>query len=133
MCRATAGWITSTMGAKLSFPVKFGPEPRLAVTVLRGYEGFGDIRLTVNERRSTIKGMWPPDHAKVTVSATVWYLATWNGNQEAQLGEGGVTGFAVKPNSEHVVTIEYLGCAPARRGAKETDGCKFKLISLATC
>lgn len=35
------GWITETKGSKLVLPLTFGPEPRVALTYLRGYEGIG--------------------------------------------------------------------------------------------
>ena len=125
------GWITTTVGAKIAFPLKFGDRPRFAITYLRGYEGLGNARVTINDVSYELEGLWEPSHAKVTTSTTVWWSAA-SGRKSARAKadyEDGTQGFKVEKGSEHLVTIEFVGCGEAAAGRD----CKFKVISVATC
>jgi hypothetical protein len=133
------GWICTLKGALLKIPVRFGEHPRLAITTLKGYAGIGNLRVTVNRKKTIIRGLWPAGHEQVTVAYTTWYIAAHNNNQDDEDGDSGpkgdgdrgVTGFGVKPNSEHVVSIEFLGCKGCK--AKDCEACKAKVIAVATC
>ena len=108
------GWITTTVGAKIAFPLKFGDRPRFAITYLRGYEGLGNARVTINDVSYELEGLWEPSHAKVTTSTTVWWSAA-SGRKSARAKadyEDGTQGFKVEKGSEHLVTIDFVGLKP---------------------
>ena len=112
-------------------PLKFGDRPRFAITYLRGYEGLGNARVTINDVSYELEGLWEPSHANVTTSTTVWWSAA-SGRKSARAKadyEDGTQGFKVEKGSEHLVTIEFVGCGEAAAGRD----CKFKVISVATC
>lgn len=72
--------------------------------------------MTINGVTSDLAGLWPAGHAKVTTAATMWYYADYGENQERMgLGDSGVTGFSVRPNSKHTATIEFVGCSVVSR------------------
>mmetsp|Transcript_98148 Transcript_98148/g.263787 ORF Transcript_98148/g.263787 Transcript_98148/m.263787 type:complete len:261 (+) Transcript_98148:1-783(+) len=118
------GWISETPSvnsrAIMRVPLKFGPEPKLAVTFLRSYEGMGDADLVMNGRTATLHGLWGSENVeKVSQSFVAWFNAGINLSQP-QFGEGGANGFGIAPNQEAELEIQ-------------SSGNRFKIIELSSC
>ena len=101
----------------LRFPIQFGREPRLTVTYLKSYEGIGDAILNLNNLNYTLRGH---NAENVSQLATEFFFASRETHQ-TDLGDAGLMGFAVRPNSEHVVSI-----IPVERA-------KFKVSAIRAC
>ena len=128
----------------MSFAVRFGAQPRLLVSYLRSYEGFGDAQLTVARRCEACRYRKSPlGHAytlhgrhelRTSQATTEFFEASSTFAQDvaasaeaslegrASLGNAGASGFAVPPNTSGVVTVR-LGAAAGR----------FKVLAVVSC
>jgi len=41
------GWQATAVGAAISFPLEFGPDPHVMITYTKGYDRFGNVRVTI--------------------------------------------------------------------------------------
>ena len=41
------GWQATAVGAAISFPLEFGPNPHVMITYTKGYDRFGNVRVTI--------------------------------------------------------------------------------------
>mmetsp|Transcript_120490 Transcript_120490/g.292407 ORF Transcript_120490/g.292407 Transcript_120490/m.292407 type:complete len:526 (+) Transcript_120490:31-1608(+) len=112
------GWISEKPGAVLKFRLDFGEEPKLLFTFLRTYNNIGSAKLEMNGRSAFVQGLDTTHN--VSQSHTQWFMASV-GISQPTLGEGGLSGFQVAPNSKNVVLTVT---AP---------GAKFKILSVVSC
>lgn len=117
------GWIATQPNSDISFEVKFGLHPRIVITYLRSYEKIGNATMTLNNRTFTLKGKWDDPTVHVSQSHTAVFQAFHDAFQD-DLGENGLIGFNVKPNSAHEVKFQFIPTGPDT---------KFKLIGVETC
>ncbi len=117
------GWIATQPMSNITFKVKFGSHPRIAVTYLRSYEKIGNATMTLNSRTFTLKGNWDDPNAHVSQSHTAVFQAFHDAFQD-DLGDNGLIGFNVKPNSAHEVKFRFIPTGPDT---------KFKIIGVETC
>jgi hypothetical protein len=118
------GWISRTVNSSISFGVKFGVHPRLMVTYLRSYEKLGDVTMSLNGRSVQLHGLWEEPRPHVSQS----YLTLFQAFHEAfqtELGDSGLVGFNIQPESHHVVTFSTT--------QNEGELFKFKIIEVAAC
>eukprot|EP00746_Dinoflagellata_sp_MGD_P039646 gnl/MRDRNA2_/MRDRNA2_195749_c0_seq1.p1 gnl/MRDRNA2_/MRDRNA2_195749_c0~~gnl/MRDRNA2_/MRDRNA2_195749_c0_seq1.p1 ORF type:complete len:562 (-),score=62.98 gnl/MRDRNA2_/MRDRNA2_195749_c0_seq1:25-1680(-) len=114
----------------ISFPVSFGPDPRLAVTYLRSYEGLGraEIRFDGMQEGYTLSGFWPERASQAYTFVFQKASSIFKGKQPVQDLDFGTEvhlghdlGFGVMPNSSRIVQFRLA------------EGPKFKLLSVISC
>ena len=122
------GWIARgdrNISYNITFPVKFGSNPKLVVTMLRSYESMCEARLLV----SSAPALWKELNASWSRPFSVPFTVEVNVmNGPPKVGDKLFmfelrNGFSTKPNSTENVTFSLT---PSPR-------CKFKLISIVAC
>lgn len=117
------GWIAKEKGSTITFPLKFGSEPRLLFTYLRGYEGLGDASITMNGKTYKIEGVGKSDgqdHGLPKATQTFTRVFQVSVEGESHFDHPTRDGFNLPPNSTDNLVVESLGN-------------KFKIISVASC
>jgi hypothetical protein len=74
------GWIATSAGARIKFPLAFGSMPTIGLGFLRSYENMGEasIQIIGTDGKSyplgEIDGLWDkPETSKISVTDTKWY------------------------------------------------------------
>jgi hypothetical protein len=122
------GWITSTNGAVLEFPLMFGSSPMMSVTYLKSYEGLGDAEIRLNGQTWKLKGLWDdPAHERLSVSETVVFHVSRT--PSASYGKVkdllyGVAAFGVRPYQK--IPVQFVFHSQRKHS-------KFKIISVVAC
>jgi hypothetical protein len=119
---------TSNVSLSLSFNVSFSHQPRLEITYLRSYEGFTDVRVSIegcsqridSQDNGRLTGLW--DRHYSLPFSTVWVtelilLPPVSQSQEFRLFDRN----CILTNGPKVLTMTILKTG------------KFKLLSLSTC
>merc|ERR1712224_1034317 len=108
------GRISTTANAQISFPVKFGAEPALAISFLSSYQGLGtaNVRLEKGKGRYDVSGIWSDKTSQANTiffrAAEKWHIGIeYAALEEAFVGDG-LGGFGVNPNSSHILHITLL-------------------------
>ena len=120
------GWISRSEQSSIAFPVSFGKSPRLTVTYIRSYEGFGSASMRFAsaspERALVLDGLQDERAGNVSQS----FSATFDVSRscwEPQDGLSGCLGWKVAPWSSHELVFRIVaGGAP-----------KFKITTVLAC
>jgi hypothetical protein len=73
------GWIGTTAGARISFPLTFGADPTIGIGFLRSYENMGKASVQVVGTKGEfvplgeIDGLWEDPKARISVLDTKWF------------------------------------------------------------
>ena len=131
----------------VTFPVRFGAQPRLLISYLRSYEGFGDAAHGIEAVRRVPMGAIPdrpPVHAgrapraahsqatseffeaSSTFAQDVAPTAESALEGRAHLGNAGGAGFAVPPNTSGFATVRL-------RRPSSSAASRFKVLAVVSC
>lgn len=114
------GWIADTNGSTIRFPLRFGNKPRLTVSFLKGYEGLGEVLVSLNNHTGTLSGL---HKFKTTQTFSMWFEAGGKAGGKAGVGkylEQGHAGFDVPPGASMDLEVTVL------------HG-KFKIMEVLSC
>ena len=146
------GWILEVTQPRqrptVTFPVRFGAQPRLLISYLRSYEGFGDAQLTVSRPCAECQwGKYPIGHPYTLVgrhalrtsqATSEFFEASSTFAQDvaptaesalegrAHLGNAGGAGFAVPPNTSGFATVRL-------RRPSSSAASRFKVLAVVSC
>jgi hypothetical protein len=128
--RGKPGFISNGPNATISFAVKFGPNPRMILTFLRGYKDLADAYIWFDNdryKRAKLPGLYQPSDHEYGLNVTQSYLLVINVAQkmfQPEYGLMGVLGFSIKPNAKTRVNFEV---------SPNNNSTKFKIINLQSC
>eukprot|EP00928_Gymnodinium_smaydae_P023682 TRINITY_DN19447_c0_g3_i1.p1 TRINITY_DN19447_c0_g3~~TRINITY_DN19447_c0_g3_i1.p1 ORF type:complete len:523 (-),score=58.96 TRINITY_DN19447_c0_g3_i1:106-1674(-) len=131
------GWMaarapTDEKPAEITFRVKFGTFPTLALTILRSYNSLGTVELEIGGNKLTVDALYPADSPKVSQSEVMFFKrdlrkrGRWDPGFQCSKQTGCYLPKSIEPGSEHELTLRLLV-------DKTREVNKFKVLEVASC
>jgi lysophospholipase L1-like esterase len=128
------GWISESPNATISFPLRFGPSPRIVISYLKSYNGMSNARIWIDDRQgepAIVRGRYDGTDARVSQTA-VHIIHAGMTTYIPRLGLDGVIGWGLEPHSQHV--LHFAVDTINEDLTRPINGAfKFKILSVYSC
>ena len=127
------GWITNTTNSTITFPIKFGAQPTVAIAYLRSYESLGTARVSFTSKSGRtesvlLEGLWEKHFSLPDVAVFVGRPDGTAGNLLSPLEEDGYDSWREQWKAPGaVVEREYS------IDISLISGQKFKILQVMSC
>ncbi|KAI9033198.1 hypothetical protein DFJ74DRAFT_159294 [Hyaloraphidium curvatum] len=133
------GWISSKANATLSFPVRFGENPRLILTYLRSYANLGNAMMSFSHdpsKQLPLYGTYQPGETGYGSRVSQSFMIAMDVKRptfQPSPTLNGLLGFGIPPGLATHVQFRAIEADVVGVNGSQVRSSKFKIISLSTC